>query len=98
MKRPDQNNVSSQSSDQATDRGAPLAFLVVSDRASWIYRKAFNNPAQYLIAQRYLDSLVQIAQNADKTVFLPYEASGVMGALGGIKELVGASAPSPVKA
>jgi regulator of protease activity HflC (stomatin/prohibitin superfamily) len=45
------------------------------------------NPGQYLIAQRYLDSLIQIAKDADKTVFLPYEASGVMGSLGAMKEL-----------
>jgi regulator of protease activity HflC (stomatin/prohibitin superfamily) len=48
-----------------------------------------SNPAQYLIAQKYLDSLNQIAANADKTVFLPYEATGVMGALGGLKEMLG---------
>jgi regulator of protease activity HflC (stomatin/prohibitin superfamily) len=46
------------------------------------------NPAQYLIAQKYLDSLNQIADGADKTVFLPYEATAAMGALGGIKELL----------
>jgi len=46
------------------------------------------SPAQYLIAQRYLESLVQIAQGANKTVFLPFEASGAMAALGGIKELL----------
>lgn len=45
------------------------------------------NPAQYLIAQRYLDSLIQIAKDADKTVFIPYEASAVMGSLGAMKEL-----------
>jgi regulator of protease activity HflC (stomatin/prohibitin superfamily) len=47
-----------------------------------------SNPAQYLIAQRYLESLTQIAQGANKTVFLPYEASGALAALGGIKELL----------
>lgn len=47
----------------------------------------YGSPAQYLIAQKYLESLTQIASNADKTVFLPYEASGTMGALAGIKEL-----------
>lgn len=47
----------------------------------------FGSPAQYLIAQKYLDSLTQIASNADKTVFLPYEASGTLGAIGGIQEL-----------
>jgi regulator of protease activity HflC (stomatin/prohibitin superfamily) len=46
------------------------------------------NPAQYLIAQRYLESLTQIATNAQKLVFLPYEASGVLASLGGIRELL----------
>jgi regulator of protease activity HflC (stomatin/prohibitin superfamily) len=46
------------------------------------------NPAQYLIAQRYLESLTQIAEGANKLVFLPYEAAGVMGAIGGLRELV----------
>ena len=46
------------------------------------------NPTQYLIAQKYLDSLNQIAKNAGKTVFMPYEATAVMGSLGGLKELV----------
>ena len=46
------------------------------------------NPAQYLIAQRYLESLGAIATGADKLVFMPYEASGVMSSLGGIRELL----------
>src|SRR3954449_11556079 len=46
------------------------------------------NPAQYLIAQRYLESLNAIATNADKLVFMPYEATGVMASLGGIRELL----------
>jgi regulator of protease activity HflC (stomatin/prohibitin superfamily) len=46
------------------------------------------NPAQYLIAQKYLESLTSIAADADKLVFLPYEASGVMASLGGIKEML----------
>ena len=50
------------------------------------------NPAQYLIAQRYLESLSQIATNAQKLVFLPYEASGIMASLGGIRELLQAPA------
>jgi regulator of protease activity HflC (stomatin/prohibitin superfamily) len=53
------------------------------------------NPAQYLIAQRYLESLTQIADGANKLVFLPFEAAGVMGALGGMKELVQGGAPAP---
>jgi regulator of protease activity HflC (stomatin/prohibitin superfamily) len=46
------------------------------------------NPAQYLIAQRYLESLSAIATGADKVVFMPYEASGALASLGGIKELL----------
>ena len=49
---------------------------------------AKESPAQYLIAQKYLESLGSIAANAQKLVFLPYEASGVMASLGGIKELL----------
>ena len=46
------------------------------------------NPAQYLIAQRYLEALGAIATGAQKLVFMPYEASGVMASLGGIRELL----------
>ena len=44
--------------------------------------------AQYLIAKSYLESLGQIGKDADKVVFLPYEAAGVMASLGGLKELL----------
>jgi len=52
------------------------------------------NPAQYLIAQRYMEALNAIATDADKLVFLPYEATGVMASLGGIKELLNAQQPA----
>jgi len=44
--------------------------------------------SQYLIAQKYLESLGAIATDADKLVFLPYEAAGVMASLGGMKEML----------
>jgi regulator of protease activity HflC (stomatin/prohibitin superfamily) len=53
------------------------------------------NPAQYLIAQRYLESLSAVATGANKLVFMPYEASGVIASLGGIRELLNVSGPSP---
>jgi regulator of protease activity HflC (stomatin/prohibitin superfamily) len=53
---------------------------------------ATGNPAQYLIAQRYLESLTQIAAGAQKIVFMPYEAAGVMGSIGSMKELFDATA------
>jgi regulator of protease activity HflC (stomatin/prohibitin superfamily) len=46
------------------------------------------SPAQYLIAKSYLEALGQIATDAQKLVFLPYETSGVMASLGGIRELL----------
>src|SRR5260221_3444675 len=45
------------------------------------------SPAQYLIAQKYLEALGQIATGAQKLVFLPYEAAGIMGSIGSIREL-----------
>src|ERR1700704_98919 len=49
---------------------------------------ASGNPAQYLIAQRYLESLTTIASGAQKVVFLPFEATNVMASLGGVRELL----------
>jgi regulator of protease activity HflC (stomatin/prohibitin superfamily) len=47
------------------------------------------DPVQYLIAQKYLETLNQMTSGNDtKTVFLPYEATGVLSSLGGIKELL----------
>ncbi len=54
---------------------------------------AGTSPAQYLIAQRYIESLTNIASDADKLVFMPYEASGVLASLGGIRELLNQTAP-----
>ncbi|MEY4070692.1 MAG: hypothetical protein RL721_1306 [Candidatus Eisenbacteria bacterium] len=53
-----------------------------------------SNPAQYLIAQKYLESLGQIAGGAEKVVFLPYEAAGTMGSLGAMKEMLQAQTPT----
>jgi regulator of protease activity HflC (stomatin/prohibitin superfamily) len=55
---------------------------------------AANSPAQYLIAQKYLEALSAIANGADKIVFMPYEAAGVLASLGGIKEML-QTIPSP---
>lgn len=56
------------------------------------------NPAQYLIAQRYMEALNAIATDADKLVFLPYEATAVMASLGGMKELLNAGHPTSPRA
>jgi regulator of protease activity HflC (stomatin/prohibitin superfamily) len=47
------------------------------------------NPAQYLIAQKYIDMMKNLsAGEGTKTVFMPYEASNLLGSIGGIKELL----------
>ena len=46
------------------------------------------NPANYLLAQKYIQMLEELAQgDKTKTVYLPYEATNLMGSIGGIKEL-----------
>ena len=46
------------------------------------------NPANYLLAQKYIHTLEEIAKgNTTKTVYLPYEATNLMGSIGGIKDL-----------
>ena len=46
------------------------------------------NPANYLLAQKYIEMLNQVASGqGTKTVYLPYEATNLMGSIGGIKDL-----------
>lgn len=46
------------------------------------------NPANYLLAQKYIQMLEEMAHNKQqKTVFLPLESTNVLGSLAGIKEL-----------
>ncbi len=48
------------------------------------------DPINYLIALKYLDTLKEMTSGKDnKTIYLPYEASGVLSSLGGIKEILG---------
>ena len=48
------------------------------------------NPAQYLIAVRYIEALKDMVTSpqSNKVVYLPYEATGVLSSLGGIKDLL----------
>lgn len=48
--------------------------------------------ATYLLGIKYLEALPAIAQGKGTTVFLPSEATGVLGAIGGIRELLKAGA------
>lgn len=42
----------------------------------------------YLLGQKYLEALPHISQGKGTTIFLPSEASGVLGALGGLREML----------
>ena len=47
-----------------------------------------SNPANYLLAQKYIQMLQELASGQDsKTIYLPYEATNLLGSLGGIKDL-----------
>lgn len=46
------------------------------------------DPAQYLLAVKYIEAYKDMVQGSGtKVVYVPYEATGVLGALGGIREL-----------
>ena len=52
------------------------------------------DPTQYLIAVKYIEMMDQVLREGgtgSKTVFMPYEASGLMSSVGGIKELMNAA-------
>ena len=52
----------------------------VSDRGA--------DPVNYLLAVKYIEALKEVAGGQDnKTVYLPYEASNLLGSLGGIKDM-----------
>src|SRR2546425_1397587 len=55
------------------------------------------DPAQYLIAIRYIETLKEMVSGQNnKVVYMPYEATGVLGSLGGIREML-ALGPSDKK-
>ncbi|HUQ45705.1 MAG TPA: stomatin-like protein [Gemmatimonadaceae bacterium] len=48
--------------------------------------------AMYLLGLKYLEALPKMTEGAGTTIFLPAEAMGVMGAVGGLRELLAGSA------
>ena len=55
------------------------------------------NPANYLIALKYLESLEKISAGQATKIFLPFEASGILGSLGGIREMLRSEEAVPAK-
>ena len=51
------------------------------------------DPTQYLIAMKYIEALKEMVKGSgSKVVYMPYEATGILSALGGIKDLLKDSA------
>ena len=47
------------------------------------------DPINYLIASKYIETLQDMVSGQDnKTIYMPYEATGVLSSLGGIKEIL----------
>jgi len=71
---------------------AEARLAMASAEAEAIRRIAASLPdgqvAMYLLGQKYLEMLPALAASKGSTVFLPAEAAGMMGALGGIRELL----------
>jgi regulator of protease activity HflC (stomatin/prohibitin superfamily) len=47
------------------------------------------DPTNYLIAIRYIEALKEMVSGKDnKVIYLPYEATGILSSIGGIKEML----------
>ncbi len=47
------------------------------------------DPGNYMIAVRYIEALKEMVSGKDnKVVYLPYEATGVLSSIGGIREML----------
>ncbi len=63
------------------------------DKITRAISDAKGNPAQYLIAIRYLETLKEMVSGKDnKVIYLPFEAAGLLGSIGGIKEMFNGTA------
>ena len=49
----------------------------------------YSNPANYVISIKYIEALQKMVEGKDnKLVYMPYEATGILGAVGAVKELI----------
>ena len=67
---------------QAEAEAAAIAKIAEAIRGSQ------SDPASYMLAIKYIDTLKEMVSGKDnKTVYLPYEATSMLGSIGGIKDL-----------
>ncbi len=55
-----------------------------------------SNPASYMISLKYIEALTKMTEGKDnKIIYMPYEASNVLGAVAAIKDLTGGAPVAP---
>jgi regulator of protease activity HflC (stomatin/prohibitin superfamily) len=74
-------------------KGLAAARLAMADAEAQAIQKISTSlpsgeAAMYMLGLKYLEALPLVTQGKGTTIFLPAEAAGVMGALGGIRELI----------
>ena len=74
-------------------KGLAEARLAMADAEAQAIQKITSSlppgeAAMYMLGMKYLEALPQLTQGKGSTIFLPAEAAGVMGSLGGIRELL----------
>ena len=74
-------------------QGLAEARLAMADAEAEALRRVANSlpdgqAAMYLLGLKYLEALPKITEGKGTTIFLPAEATGVMGAIGGLKEML----------
>jgi regulator of protease activity HflC (stomatin/prohibitin superfamily) len=59
------------------------------ERITQAIKGSGGDPARYLIAIRYIEALKEMVSGQNnKVVYMPYEATGVLSSLGGIREML----------
>lgn len=57
-------------------------------RVTEAIRSSNTDPATYMLATKYISTLSEMVSGKDnKTIYMPYEASGLLGSIGSIKEM-----------
>ncbi|MBQ8773286.1 MAG: SPFH/Band 7/PHB domain protein [Muribaculaceae bacterium] len=57
-------------------------------RVAEAIKSSNTDPATYMLAMKYIETLNEMVSGKDnKTVYVPYEASGILGSIGSIKEI-----------
>ncbi|MDZ7704754.1 MAG: stomatin-like protein [Trueperaceae bacterium] len=65
-----------------------------ADAITMLREASGHDPSRYLINVRYLDTLKEMVSGKDnKVVYMPFEASGFLGAVGGLREMLSGLEP-----